>query len=425
MVGKDIIEMRIKELKRLKIIHEAIEKHITQKTAASIIGVTERHVRRIIKAVREEGDKGIIHKSRGKASNRRISEKIKDKVLKLYKKNYYDFGPTLASEKLLGVDNIKISAESLRKWLIEDGVWKRRRKRSGHKQWRQRKACFGEMVQIDGSHHDWLEGRGPELVLMGYIDDATNTTFGRFYDYEGTIPAMDSFHRYIRRYGIPQSVYLDRHTTYKSPRRLTPEEELEGIPRVLSQFERALSELGVKVIHAYSPQAKGRVERIFGVLQDRLVKEMRLKGIKTKQEANDFLEEYLPVYNRQFSIPAANDTDIHMELPKYFNAHKALCIKTQRTVKNDHTIVVDSKLYQIEDKITSRKVIVEEKVDGSLHIMNNGASLKYREITERPRKIQNTYDRRVYNQPPIPSKDHPWRRWDNCNSKPKRRIYPY
>ena len=425
MVGKDIIEMRIKELKRLKIIHEAIEKHITQKTAASIIGVTERHVRRIIKAVREEGDKGIIHKSRGKASNRRISEKIKDKVLKLYKKNYYDFGPTLASEKLLGADNIKISAESLRKWLIQDGIWKRRRKRSGHKQWRQRKACFGEMVQIDGSHHDWLEGRGPELVLMGYIDDATNTTFGRFYDYEGTIPAMDSFHRYIRRYGIPQSVYLDRHTTYKSPRRLTPEEELEGIPRVLSQFERALSELGVKVIHAYSPQAKGRVERVFGVLQDRLVKEMRLKGIKTKQEANDFLKEYLPVYNRQFSIPAANDTDIHMELPKYFNAHKALCIKTQRTVKNDHTIVVDSKLYQIEDKITSRKVIVEEKVDGSLHIMNNGVSLKYREITERPIKIQNTHDRRVYNQPPIPSKDHPWRRWDNCNSKPKRRIYPY
>jgi len=425
MVGKDIIEMRIKELKRLKIIHEAIEKHITQNTAALMIGVTERHVRRIIKAVREEGDKGIIHKSRGKASNRRIPEKIKDKVLKLYKKKYYDFGPTLASEKLLGADNIKISDESLRKWLIEGGIWKRRRKRSGHKQWRQRKACFGEMVQIDGSHHDWLEGRGSELVLMGYIDDATNTTFGRFHDYEGTIPAMDSFHRYIRKYGIPQSVYLDRHTTYKSPRKLTPEEELEGIPKVLSQFERALSELGVKVIHAYSPQAKGRVERIFGVLQDRLVKEMRLRGIKTKQEANDFLEEYLPVYNRQFSIPAANDTDVHMELPKHFNAHKALCIKIQRTVKNDNTIVVDSKLYQIEDKITSRKVTVEEKMDGSLHIMNNGVSLKYREITERPRKIQNTYYRRVYNQPPIPSKDHPWRRWDNCNSKPKRRIYPY
>jgi hypothetical protein len=152
---------------------------------------------------------------------------------------------------------------------------------------------------------------------------------------------------------------------------------------------------------------------------------MRLRGIKTKQEANDFLKEYLPVYNRQFSIPAANDTDVHLKLPKYFNAHKALCIKTQRTVKNDHTIVVDSKLYQIEDKITSRKVTVEEKIDGSLHVMNNGSSLKYREITERPRKIQNIHDRIVHNQPPTPSKDHPWRRWDNCNSIPKRRIYPY
>jgi hypothetical protein len=424
MAGKDIIEMRIKELKRLKIIHESIEKHITQNTAASIIGITERQIRRIIKAVREEGDKGIIHKSRGRASNRRIPGKIKDRIVKLYKKTYYDFGPTLASEKLLEINNIKISDESLRKWLIEDGIWKRRRKRSGHKQWRQRKECFGEMVQMDGSHHDWLEGRGPELVLMGYIDDATNTTFGRFYDYEGTIPAMDSFHGYIRKYGIPQSVYLDRHSTYKSPRKLTPEEELQGIPRALSQFERALSELEVEVIHAYSPQAKGRVERVFGVLQDRLVKEMRLRGIKTKQEANDFLKEYLPVHNRQFSIPAANDTDVHVELPKHFNAHKALCIRIQRTVKNDHTIVVNTKLYQIEDNITAKKVTVEERMDGSLHMINNGVSLKYREITERPKK-QIIQHQRVYNRSSIPSKNHPWRRWDDWNSKPKKRIYPY
>jgi transposase len=424
MAGKDIIEMRLQDLKRLKVIHEAIEKHITQETAASLIGVTERQIRRIIKAVREEGDKGIIHKARGKTSPRRIPEKIKNRTLELYKKKYHDFGPTLASEKLLEIDNITISDESLRKWLIEEGIWKRRRKRSGHKQWRLRKACFGEMVQMDGSHHDWLEGRGPELVLMGYIDDATNTTFGRFYDYEGTIPAMDSFHGYIRKYGIPQSVYLDRHTTYKSPRKLTPEEELEGIPRALSQFERALSELGVEVIHAYSPQAKGRVERLFGILQDRLVKEMRLRGIKTKQEANDFLEEYLPLFNRQFSIPAANDTDVHVKLPKYFNAHKALCIRTQRTVKNDHTIVVNTKLYQIEDNITAKKVTIEERMEGSLHIINNGVSLRYREITERPGK-QITQDQRVYNRPSIPLKNHPWRRWNEWNSKPTRRFYPY
>jgi hypothetical protein len=206
MAGKDIIEMRLKELKRLKVIHDAIEKHRTQKTAASLIGVTERQIRRIINSVREEGDKGIIHKSRGKASHQRIPEKIKNRTLKLYKRKYHDFGPTLASEKLLEIDNIKISDESLRKWLIEDGIWKRRRKRSGHKQWRQRKACFGEMVQMDGSHHDWLEGRGPELVLMAYIDDATNTVFARFYGYEGTIPAMDSFHCYMKKYGSGDSL---------------------------------------------------------------------------------------------------------------------------------------------------------------------------------------------------------------------------
>jgi len=425
MAGKDMIEMRLKELKRLKIIHEAIERHITQNDAASLTGVTERQIRRMVKVVRAEGDQGIIHKSRGRASHRKIPEEIKNKILKLYKKKYHDFGPTLASEKLLALDNITISDESLRKCLIEAGMWKRRRKRSGHKQWRARKACFGEMVQIDGSDHDWLEGRGPALVLMGYIDDATNTTFAKFYDYEGTTPAMDSFHGYIKKYGIPQSVYLDRHTTYKSPRKLTPEEELAGIPRALSQFERALSELGVQVIHAYSPQAKGRVERLFGVLQDRLVKEMRLGGITTKQEANDFLQEYLPLFNRQFSIPAVNNTDVHVELPKYFNANTALCIRTERTVKNDHTIVLNTNLYQIEDNITTKKVTIEERMDGSFHIMSKGVSLKYREISERPGKIQITQDRRVHTRPPIPSKNHPWRKWDDWNSRPKSRIYPY
>jgi hypothetical protein len=160
MAGKDIIEMRLKELKRLKIIHEAIEKHITQTAAASLTGVTERQIRRIVKAVRVKGDQGIIHRSRGKASHRRIHEKIKNRTLKLYKRKYHDFGPTLASEKLLEIDHITISDERLRKWLIEAGIWKRRRKRSGHKQWRQRKECFGEMVQMDGCDHDWLEGRG-------------------------------------------------------------------------------------------------------------------------------------------------------------------------------------------------------------------------------------------------------------------------
>lgn len=412
MAGKDIIEMSLKELKRLKVVQEVIGRHITQGVAASLVGLSERQVRRLIRSVREEGDRGIIHKARGRPSNRRTPEKTRERAISLYKRKYPDFGPTLAAEKLSEMDGIRISDETLRGWLIETGLWKKRRKRSSHRQWRPRKECFGEMVQMDGSHHDWLEGRGPELVLMGYIDDATNETFCRFYDYEGTLPAMDSFKRYVRRYGLPQSVYLDRHTTYKSTKKLTEWEELEGI-EPMSQFERAMDELGVEVIHAYSPQAKGRIERLFGVLQDRLIKEMRLRGIKTKDEANEFLKEYLPKYNKQFRVCPANETDVHVKLPQYFNLHRYLCIKTERTVRNDNTIAHNSRLYQIEDYARAKKVTVEERLDGSMHFISAGESLRYREITERPKKESSkAVTRREFHRPVKPEKDHPWRRWN-------------
>jgi transposase len=425
MAGKDIIQMSLKELKKLKVVQEAIDRHITQKAAASMLGLSERQVRRLVRSVNEEGDKGVVHKARGKPSNRRKPEEVKSKAIKLYKKKYRGFGPTLASEKLMEMDGIKISDETLRKWLLESGLWKKKRKGLAHKQWRARKECFGEMTQMDGSHHDWLEGRGPELVLMGYIDDATNNVHGRFYDYEGTMPAMDSFKRYVRKHGLPVSVYLDRHTTYKSTRKLTPEEELEGMEEPLSQFERALGELGVKVIHAYSPQAKGRIERLFGVFQDRLIKEMRLRAIRTKDEANEFLKEYLPKYNKRFRVCPANETDVHVRLPRYFNLDKRLCIRTKRTVRNDNTITLKGRLYQVEEDAKAKKVTVEERLNGSMHIMSNGTSLKYRKITERPKKVQNTMDRRKLTRPAIPAKDHPWRRWQNRNSIPNRRVYAY
>ena len=425
MAGKDIIVMSMRELKRLKVIQEAIDRHITQKAAAMILGLSERQARRLVRAVREEGDEGVIHKSRGRRSNRRMPDKEKDRALKLYKNKYMGFGPTLASEKMKELDALVLSDETLRKWLLEAGLWKKKRKRSGHRRWRPRKEYCGEMLQVDGSHHDWLEGRGPELVLMGYIDDATNKVYGRFYDYEGTMPAMDSFKRYVRKYGLPVSIYLDRHTTYKSTRKLTPEEELEGVEEPLSQFERAMAELGVEVIHALSPQAKGRVERLFGVLQDRLVKEMRLRGIKTKDEANDFLKEYLPRHNKRFRVLPAHKTDMHSKLPRNFNLDRYLCVKTRHTVRNDNTIAHDRKLYQIEEKVKARKVIVEERTDGSMHIMSKGTSLKYREITERPEKKKVTKDRRKFNRPVTPAKDHPWRRWQNRNSATNRRTYAY
>jgi len=419
MAGRDMIVMSIREVKRLKAVQSAIDRHITQKTAGSLIGLSERQVRRVVKAIREQGDRGIIHGLRGRPSNRRYPEAMREKVLAFYQARYRDFGPTLATEKLFECDGITLSDETLRIWLIEAGIWKKRRKRPAYRQWRQRKECFGQMLQMDGSHHDWLEGRGPELVLMGSIDDATNTTYGRFHDYEGTLPAMDGFQGYVKKYGLPMSIYVDRHTTYKSSKKLTEWDEVEGI-KALSQFERALAELGVEVIHAQSPQAKGRIERLFGVLQDRLVKEMRLRGVTTKDQANEFLEEYLPRYNERFGVCPANEADVHVPLPRHIDLDRYLCIKRERTIRKDNTIALDGRLYQIEER-GGKKVVVEERLDGSLRMISRGVSLKYREITERPRKeVVPKQDMRAYNRPQKPSQDHPWkRRWKTQNAVPQ------
>lgn len=425
MAGKDMIVMSIREVKRLKALQSVIDRQITQHTAATMLGLSERQVRRLVKVVREQGDSGIVHASRGRPSNRRIPEEVRGRVLSLYQGRYPDFGPTLATEKLLECDGIKISDETLRRWLVEAGIWKKKRKRSSYRQWRQRRECFGQMVQMDGSHHDWLEGRGPKLVLMGYVDDATSRVYGRFYDYEGTLPAMDSFKRYVETYGLPMSVYLDRHTTYKSPRKLTEWDEAEGI-EFLSQFERALKELGVEVIHALSPQAKGRIERLFGVLQDRLVKEMRLRGIKTKEEANAFLEEYLPRYDERFRVCPANETDAHVKLPRHVDLDRYLCIKTERTLRKDNTIALDGRLYQIEQR-GGKKVVVEERIDGSMLMFSNGTPLTYKKITERPQKeVVPKTDLRKRNRPQKPSKDHPWKRsWKDWMPARQQRVAAY
>ena len=404
-----IFSLSIHELKRLQIIQQAMDKQITQKMAASILGVSHRQIKRLVRAVRKSGAQGVVNKSRGHPSNRRIADEIKDKILALCREKYHDFGPTFACEKLLEQDGIKISDETIRRWLSEGPQEKRKRKKKKvHRKWRERKACFGAMVPVDGSHHKWLEGRGPELVLMAYIDDASSTVFAWFYDYEGILPAMDSFERYMRKYGLPQSVYLDRHTTYKSTRKLTPEEELEGIRRPLSQFERALGELGVEVIHAYSPQAKGRVERLFGTLQDRLVKEMRLKGISTKEEANKFLKAYMPSFNKKYGVIAADLTDVHRKPSADMDIDSILCIRIERFVKKDSTVTLDGKLYLIEEECVTKKILLEKHIDGSLHIVSKGVHLKYKEITERPKREQKKTVRQ--RKPTKPSKDHPWRR---------------
>jgi hypothetical protein len=412
MARKDIIMLTPKELKRLHIVKKVFEGVIKQVEASELLSLSDRQIRRLINRVKIEGDIGLAHKSRGKPSGRKLPKNIRDKVITLYRERFEGFGPTLAAEKLQELEGIRISDETLRLWLIEEGDWKKVRKGRKHRQWRERKHYFGEMIQIDGSHHDWFEGRGPECVLMGYIDDATGKVYGRFYEYEGTIPAMDSFKRYIRKYGIPVGVYFDKHTTYKSPSKLSVEDEINGT-KPLSEFERALKELGVDVKHAHSPQAKGRIERLFRTFQDRVVKEMRLRGIETIDEANKFLQEYLPEYNRKFAVKPKKEDNLHREIPKGLNLDGILCIKTERTLRNDFTISHNGRLYQIMDKTNAKKIQVEQRINGTMVITHEGSRLKYKEIAERPEKEQKKpilfifRKRKTY----IPPLNHPWRRF--------------
>ena len=401
MAGGDIIMVRQKELKRLHVIHKVIEGTLAQKDAAGLISLTERQIRRVVKRIREEGDEGIRHRSRGKPSHRKLP--FKERIVQLYRNTYPDFGPTLFNEKLKEREGITVSRETVRTWLMEEGEWKKHRKRKAHRQWRERKDHCGEMLQMDGSHHDWFEGRGPKCVLMGYIDDATGRVYGRFYDYEGTIPAMDSLKRYITTYGLPISVYLDKHTTYKSWVRRDEFREVEPI----SQFGRALSELNVDKLHAHSPQAKGRIERLFNTFQDRVVKEMRLKEVSTIPEANSFLDSYLPVYNRRFSVTPKEKEDLHRMVT--VDLDTVLCIKTERTLKNDHTIKYNGTLYQIEDRIRGKRLMVEELIDGSMRVRHKGVQVAFHEIVERPAKPEKErpyLPRGKGHRPPL---DSPWR----------------
>jgi transposase len=401
MSGEDIIMVRQRELKRLHVIRKVMEGALTQRDAAGLISLTERQIRRIVKRIREEGDEGIRHKSRGRPSKRKLP--FKERIVELYRERYPDFGPTLFTEKLQEREGITVSRETVRIWLIQEGEWKKHRKRKAHRQWRERKDHFGEMLQMDGSHHDWFEGRGPRCVLMAYIDDATGRVYARFYDYEGTIPAMDSFKKYIAKYGIPLSVYLDKHTTYKSWARKDEFQEAEPV----SQFGRALQELGVKMLYAHSPQAKGRIERLFNTFQDRVVKEMLLKGVSTIGEANRFLASYLPVYNRRFSVTPKKNENLHRTVTVELDT--ILCIKTERTLKNDHTIQYNGKLYQIDDGIRAKRVVVEELIDGRMRIRHGGVTVAFHEIVQRPippEKERPFVPKGKGHRPPL---DHAWR----------------
>jgi transposase-like protein len=405
---EDMIIMSQTESNRLYVIRQTIDKVITQDRAAEMLGLTDRQVRRIAKNIRSDGDAGICHKSRGKRAHNRIAQKTKDKAVTLCRDTYKEFGPTHASEKLLTVHKIKVSDETLRGWFQEEHLPYKSRKKRPHRQWRERKPHRGEMVQMDGSHHDWFEGRGPWCVLMGYVDDATGTVYARLYEYEGTLPAMDGFKRYIRLYGLPQSVYLDRHSTYKVTAKQSIEEQLNDI-QPMSHFEKSLAALGVTVIHAYSPQAKGRVERLFGTFQDRVVKEMRLAGVTNITEGNTFLDGYLIEYNTKYAKEAAQKSDFHRPIINKRALDTILSIKTDRSLRNDFTIAHNKKLYQIKNNIRAKKVTVEERTDGTMRIVHNGQRLRYQEIVARPFRTKNSAERPKSLTAWKPSDSHPWK----------------
>lgn len=384
---EDMMMVRAAEIKRYQIIGKVFDKSINQQEASEILDLSDRQIRRIVRRVRKEGERGVIHRSRGCKGRRSVSKAVRERILGLYRERYKGFGPLLASEKLWELDHIKISDETLRLWLIAEGFWHAdKRRKVKERSWRARKERFGQMVQMDGSHHLWLEDRGPKLVLMGFIDDATSNFDGLFFEYEGTKPAMGGLKSYAQKYGLPVQLYLDKHATYKSnakKRYRYANWDFED-KEELTQFERACKQLGIEVIHAHSPQAKGRIERVFKTLQDRLVKEMRLAGIKSCEEANAFLKTYLTKFNKRFRVAAGLSGDLHRPVDKSVKIDEILSVQTVHVLRNDRTVLHERRLYQVTDKTRARQVVVFEYLNGRLAIKYGKQPLTFKSIDQKP-----------------------------------------
>jgi hypothetical protein len=378
-------------------------------------------VRRIVKRVKEEGESGVIHRLRGQGGSHRIDDEERQRIITRYQKQYEGFGPLLASEKLWEYDRIKVNDETLRLWLIQEGLWQgKKRRKPKERSWRERKGHLGEMIQMDGSQHDWLEGRGPKLVLMGYIDDATSRFYGKFYEHEGTQPALGSLKGYIKRYGIPKSIYLDKHSAYKYNRPQKYRDWPFRDQEELTQFGRACQQLGLELIYANSPQAKGRVERVFGTHQDRLVKELRLAGAKTCEDANQVLKRYLPRFNEKFEIPAKESGDLHRPVDERINLDDILSVQYERVLRNDRTILHGNRWYQILNKTRAQRVVVCEYLNGRMAIKNCSNRFDFKPI-EGPRvkavpvrKVKQMF-RRLR---PPPPQDGNWRKFKLKGSLP-------
>jgi transposase len=364
---------------RLVTLRKTKKRLITQKQAAEELGLSVRQVKRLVYALKKRGDKAVIHGLRGKPSNQRIAKTVEKEAIRILSADLYNgFGPTLASEYLADRHDIEVSKETLRQWMIRAKLWraKAQRVKAVHV-WRPRRSRFGELVQWDTSEHEWLEGRGEKLYLIAMIDDATSRLFARFVRHDSTEENMKLLWRYVEKFGRPLAFYTDKASIFRTAekrRRDEPGVDKDPAQMPPTQIGRALQELGIAWIPAHSPQAKGRVERNFGTAQDRLVKGMRIAGVKTLEQANQYLEEnYLVWWERELTVEPAHSDDAHRPLNQSHSLEASLSHVEMRQVRNDYTIPLDAELYQIErlavvSGLRKANVRVEKRLDGSIAV---------------------------------------------------------
>ena len=380
--------MTQKDRDRLVVLKKVQKKLITQRQAAEELGVTERHVRRMLVRLKKAGDRSMVHGLRGRPSNRKLSPELREQAMRILSQEvYHGFGPTLASEYLLKKHKLRIGREALRQLMLQAGLWRgRKQKIEAVHQWRPRKTSRGEMVQWDTSEHDWMEGRGPRLYLIHMIDDATSELTARFVEHDSTEENMRLLGSYLELHGRPLAFYTDKaamfHTTPKVYRKSTDLSRDERQPAPPTQIGRALRELGIVWIAAHSPQAKGRIERSFGTAQDRLVKGLRVAAARTLEQANRYLQqEFVPWWNQHLTVLPANAADAHRPLGAEHDLAAVLCQVHTRQVANDYTFRFLGHRYQIaRDSIRAglreRAVRIEQRLDGSLRVVFQGHALR-------------------------------------------------
>jgi len=410
--------MSKKERECLGVFQRVKRGEMRLREAAEVLGKSYRQVRRKYKRYGAEGDAGLVHRGRGKRSNRKYGEEKKGEVVKRYRERYAGFGPTLAAEKLKkegqGVDH-----ETLRRWLLAEGLWEKRRKRGKHRSWRARRGHFGELVQMDGSPHDWFEGRREPCCLMNMIDDARGITLSNLEEEETTAGAMTLLWKWIEEYGIPQALYTDRKNVYVASAEAAEKAKLRG-EECLTQFGRACKELGIRIIEAHSPQAKGRVERSNGTYQDRLVKELRLEGIQTIEAANRLLHGgFIDDLNRRFAVAAREKADYHRNA-KGRDLKAIFCIEEERSLSRDWIVRFANEYYQIQRKTsvppTVNRVKVRRYLNGELHITYREKDVEFERLPARPAPAAKPpaaprQKRKLH----IPPADHPWRKKIRCD----------